>query len=172
MFAHLNPHSSDFGDIYALYSPFLHQLTMQSSLFEPWALLLCPSYSRRRDRINLGLLRSSYKREGGYKKEHCGESSRGVGGGGKAWLWSHMFTRFTEGPPPRALKPPCARTALWFRGRILAQLFFPGYWVFHGSGGCRTAPPCNPPPIFTFLSESVDCTLLSSPFSAGALCQS
>ena len=35
MFAHLNPHSSDFGDICALSSPFLHQLTMQSSLFEP-----------------------------------------------------------------------------------------------------------------------------------------
>ena len=27
MFSHLNPHSSDFGDICALYSPFLHQLT-------------------------------------------------------------------------------------------------------------------------------------------------
>jgi hypothetical protein len=26
------PHSSDFGDICALYSPFLHQLTVQSSL--------------------------------------------------------------------------------------------------------------------------------------------
>ena len=38
MFAHLNPHSSDFGDIYALYSPFLDQLTVQSSLFEPRAL--------------------------------------------------------------------------------------------------------------------------------------
>ena len=35
MFAHLNPHGSDFGDICALYSPFLHQLTMQASLFEP-----------------------------------------------------------------------------------------------------------------------------------------
>ena len=32
---HLNPHSSDFGDVCALYAPFLHQLTMQSSLFEP-----------------------------------------------------------------------------------------------------------------------------------------
>ena len=61
MFAHLTPHSSDFGDIYALYSPFLDQLTMQSSLFEPRALQPCPSYCRRRDRINLGLLRSLYK---------------------------------------------------------------------------------------------------------------
>ena len=35
MFAHLNLDSSDFGDVSALHSPFLHQLTMQSSLFEP-----------------------------------------------------------------------------------------------------------------------------------------
>ena len=28
MFAHLNPHSSEFGDICVLYSPFSHQLTM------------------------------------------------------------------------------------------------------------------------------------------------
>ena len=35
MFAHLNPHRSDFGDISALYPPFLHQLTMHFSLFEP-----------------------------------------------------------------------------------------------------------------------------------------
>ena len=35
MFAHLNPHSSDLGDICVLYPPFLHQLTMQSSLFQP-----------------------------------------------------------------------------------------------------------------------------------------
>ena len=27
-------------------------------------------------------------------------------------------------PPPRAQEPPCARTAPWFRGRILAPLFF------------------------------------------------
>ena len=30
-----NPHSSDLGDICVLYPPFLHQLTMQSSLFHP-----------------------------------------------------------------------------------------------------------------------------------------
>ena len=30
VFAPSNPHSSDFGDICALYSPFLHQLAMQS----------------------------------------------------------------------------------------------------------------------------------------------
>ena len=35
MFAQLNPHSSDFGDICAPNPPFLHQLIMQSSLFEP-----------------------------------------------------------------------------------------------------------------------------------------
>ena len=73
---HLNPHSSDFGDVCALYAPFLHRLTMQSSLFEPGRPVLvvvcvarklrpCPSYSRRRDRINLGLWRSLYKGGGG-----------------------------------------------------------------------------------------------------------
>ena len=61
MFAHLNPHSPDFWDICALYFPSLHQLTMQTSLFEPGHLRPCPSYSRRRDRINLGLLCSLYK---------------------------------------------------------------------------------------------------------------
>ena len=66
MFAHLNPHSPDFGDICALHSPFLHQLTVQSSLFEPGHLQPCPSYGRRRDGINLGLLRSLYKGGGGY----------------------------------------------------------------------------------------------------------
>ena len=77
MFAHLNPHSSDFWYPCALYSPFLHQLTMQSSLFEPGCPVLvvvcvarklhpCPSYSRRRDRINLGLWRSLYKGGAGY----------------------------------------------------------------------------------------------------------
>ena len=74
MFAHLNPHSSYFGDISALYSPFLHQLTVQSSLFEPRCLQPCPSYSRRRDRITLGLLRSLYKvgGGGGYKQFNPG----------------------------------------------------------------------------------------------------
>ena len=78
MFAHLNPHSSDFGDFCALYAPFLHQLTMQSSLFERGCPVLvvacvarklrpCPSYSRRRDRINLGLWRSFYKGGAGYQ---------------------------------------------------------------------------------------------------------
>ena len=76
MFAHLNPHSSDFWYPCALYSPCLHQLTMQSSLFElgrPVSVVVCvarklrpcPSYSRRRDRINLGLWRSLYKVGGG-----------------------------------------------------------------------------------------------------------
>ena len=76
MFAHLNPHSSDFWYPCALYPPFLHRLTMQSSLFEPGRPVLlvvcvarkprpCPSYSRRRDRINLVLWCSLYK-GGGY----------------------------------------------------------------------------------------------------------
>ena len=73
----VNPHSSDCGDVCALYSPFLRQLTVQSSLFEPGCPLLvvvcvarklrpCPSYSRRRDRIPLGLWRSLYKGRAGY----------------------------------------------------------------------------------------------------------
>ena len=77
---HLNPHSSDFGDVCALYAPFLHRLTMQSSLFESGCPVLvvvcvarklrpCPSYSRRRDRINLGLWRSLYKGGGGYTRK-------------------------------------------------------------------------------------------------------
>ena len=77
MFAHLNPHSSDFEYISALYSPFVHQLTMQFSLFEPGhpvsvivcvarKLNPCPSYSRRRDCINLGIGRSLYKGGGSY----------------------------------------------------------------------------------------------------------
>ena len=71
----MNRHSSDFGDICTLYSPFLHQLTMQYSLFEPGRLWPCPRYSRRGDRINLVLLRDFYKGEGaGY---------RGSGGKGK-----------------------------------------------------------------------------------------
>ena len=68
----LDPESSDFGDVCALYARFLHQLTMQSSLFERGCPVLvvvcvvrklrpCPSYSRRGDRINLGLWRSLYK---------------------------------------------------------------------------------------------------------------
>ena len=75
----LDPDSSDFGDVCALYPPFLHQLTMQSSLFEHGRLVLvvvcvarklcpCPSYSRRRDRIDLGLWRSFYKGGGGVAK--------------------------------------------------------------------------------------------------------
>ena len=61
----MKPHSSAFGDISALYSHFLHQLIMQSSLFEPGYLRPCPSYSRRRDRIHLVLCRSLYKGGGG-----------------------------------------------------------------------------------------------------------
>ena len=74
----LDPDSSDFGDVHALYAPFLHQLTMQSSLFERGCPVLvvvyvarklrpCPSYSRRRDRIDLGFWRSLYKGGAGYK---------------------------------------------------------------------------------------------------------
>ena len=78
MFAHLNPHSSDFGDVCALYAPFLHQLIMQSSVFESGRPVLvvvcvvrklrpCPSYNRRRDRINFVHWRKLYK-GGGYQR--------------------------------------------------------------------------------------------------------
>ena len=73
----LDPDSSDFGDVCAFYAHFLHQLTMQSSLFERGCPVLvvvcvarklrpCPSYSRRRDRINVGHWRSLYKGGAGY----------------------------------------------------------------------------------------------------------
>ena len=83
----LDPDSSDFGDVCALYAPFLHQLTMQSFLFErgcPTLVVVCvarklrpcPSYSRRRDRINLGLWRSLYKGGAGYHfPDHVGYHS-------------------------------------------------------------------------------------------------
>ena len=68
----LDSDSSNFGDVCAFYAPFLHQLTMQSSLFErgcPLSVVVCvarklrpcPSYSRRRDRNNLGLWCSLYR---------------------------------------------------------------------------------------------------------------
>ena len=72
MFAHLNPHNSDFGGICGLYSPFLQWRlrcthTMRSFTFVSVVVCVarklrpCPSYSRRRDRINLGFWRSLYK---------------------------------------------------------------------------------------------------------------
>ena len=72
VFAHLNPQSCDFGYICALCSPCVHQLPVQSSLFEHGCpvsvvvcvarkLRLCPSYSRPGDHINLGLWRSLHK---------------------------------------------------------------------------------------------------------------
>ena len=98
MFAQLNPQSSCFGDICTLYSPFLHQLTVQSALFEPGRLRPCPSYSRRRDRINLGLLRSLYK-----------------GGGVHTPVPIHAPAR-TQKAPARTPPPFCASTALCKHG--------------------------------------------------------
>ena len=97
MFAHLNPHSSDFGDICALYSPFLHQLTVQSSLFEPGRLRPCPSYSRRRDRIDLGFLRSYCK------------------GGGVVWavVWLWTSGSFPCSYSPSALFSLCSCAMSW-----------------------------------------------------------
>ena len=62
-FRNIANHSKSF--VCCVYSPFLHQLTVQSSLFEPGRLQPCPSYSRRRDRIHLGLWRSLYNGGGG-----------------------------------------------------------------------------------------------------------
>ena len=41
-------------------------------------------------------------------------------------VWGRYVRRHSDGapPPPRAQEPPYARTAPWFRGRILAPLFF------------------------------------------------
>ena len=61
MFAQLNPHSSDFGDILCIIFPFLALAHHAIFSFEPGCLRCCPSLSRHRDRINLGLLRSLYK---------------------------------------------------------------------------------------------------------------
>ena len=102
LFAHLNPHSSAFGDICALYSPFLHQLTVPSSLFEPGRLRPCPSYSRRGDHINLGLLRSFYK--GGRGITHW---VRRAGGGGGSQLRME-----TEPPSPPCVECPLRLTAM------------------------------------------------------------
>ena len=68
LFAHLNPQSSDFGDICALSSPFLHQLTMPVVVCVVCKLRPCLSYSRRRDRINSVLLRSLDKGGGGFNR--------------------------------------------------------------------------------------------------------
>ena len=54
---------------------------MQSSLFEPGCLRHCPSYSRRRDRIILGLSRSLYK----------GGGVVWATGAGGVWSWAHIL---------------------------------------------------------------------------------
>jgi hypothetical protein len=53
VFAHLNPRSSDFGNILALSSPFLVVACVPVVVCVARKLRPCPSYSRRRDRINL-----------------------------------------------------------------------------------------------------------------------
>ena len=116
----------------------------------------CNSYSRRRDRINSVLWRSYYKGGGGYKAggglrmfEGC-DPKRYVRHDRVAGRWTIQQiglcehganSSYFEGtpPPPRYQGTACARTAPWFRGRILAPLFLPWNWVFHSSGGCRTA---------------------------------
>ena len=65
LLAHLNPKSSDFGDICALSSPFLHQLTMPVVVFVVRKLRPCLSYGSCRDHINSVLLRSLDKGGGG-----------------------------------------------------------------------------------------------------------
>ena len=74
---------------------------MQSSLFEPGHLVLvavrvarklrpCPSYSRRRDRIDLELWRSLYKGGGGgiYKQSHSDHAVWGLAHG--TCVWAHL----------------------------------------------------------------------------------
>ena len=58
-------------------------------------------------------------------------------------IWArtiHTCTRYQQSsPPPMPRNHLAQEPPPWFRGRILAPPFLPGYWVFHGSGGCRTA---------------------------------
>ena len=65
MFAHLNPHNSEFGDICALYSPFLSLTCVPAVVCGTRKRRPCLSYSRRRDPINLGLFRGLDKARGG-----------------------------------------------------------------------------------------------------------
>ena len=102
MFAQLNPHSSDFGDISALYPSFLHQLTIQSSLFETGRLRPCPRYSRRRDHINFVLLRSFYGGGGGQVSSKRDDGCLGVrcSGGKGSWKGERTVRCLcTVGPP-------------------------------------------------------------------------
>ena len=70
LFAHLNPQSSDFGYICALSSPFLVVACVPVFVCVARKLWPCLSYSRRRDRIDLGLFCSLDKRGGGYISEN------------------------------------------------------------------------------------------------------
>ena len=79
MFAHLNPQSSDFGDICASCSPSLHQPTVQSSPFEPGHPRPCPSHSGRRARIDLG---QPGQGGGVHTTHYSGRPSGGRGEGG------------------------------------------------------------------------------------------
>ena len=105
----LDPDSSDFGDVCALYAPFLHQLTMQSSLFERGCPVLvvvcvarklrpCPSYSRRRDRINLGLWRSLYKGGGAGYETSPGKAYACISSGLRTSVI--MTIHMMQWPPP------------------------------------------------------------------------
>ena len=52
------PDSSDFGDVCALFAPFLHQLTMQSSLFErgcPVLVVVCVARKLRLCQATVGV---------------------------------------------------------------------------------------------------------------------
>ena len=133
MFAHLNPDSSDFGYICALYAPFLHQLTMQSSLFEPGCPVLvvvcvahklrpCPSYSRRRDRINLVLWCSLCKGGAGYPVR-CPDPPR------KA-----LF------PEPVCRRTRAVRCCCGVGGRVWAASIR-GLGCGRGAGAARRCPP-------------------------------
>ena len=76
---HLNPHSSDFGDVCALYAPFLHRLTMQSSLFEPGRpVLVVACVARVQATLGVGTVLIwdfgvAYTKGGGYVYSKCSE---------------------------------------------------------------------------------------------------
>ena len=76
--------------------------------------------------------------------------------------WGALATHYhIPPPPPRAQEPPCARTAPWFHGRILAPHFFTTvlgfswFWWMHDS--------------YSGVQDNISCVLLRVPPSGGTL---
>ena len=161
MFAHLNPHSSDFGEICVLYAPFLHQLTVQSSLFEPAHLRPCPSYSGRGDHINLGLWRSFYNGGGGVicPVNKCAPLSRQR----SALFPSNCGILVLLSPGERGLVTPLPVPRGGEGGVGSRGVYSAGGTVAGGGGGAATASghprPPPPPPLHLPLPQG----LLASP---------